>query len=238
MIFAIVRNTDYYADNLAGERLRRCYEIAGPRIQRYLDAEIGFVLERISSQMSVLELGCGYGRVLCRLLARTPHVAGIDTAIESLRLARESIPGPRRPRLAAMDAANTGFRDCAFDLTICIQNGICAFGADQTRLMAESVRVTRPGGRVLFSSYSPRFWNHRLEWFEAQAAHRLLGEIDHDATGDGVIVCRDGFRAATMTADRFRALAGELSLVPQISEVDGSSVFCEIPVTDQEHRKS
>ncbi len=229
-----MRNTGYYAEKLAGERLRRCYEISGPRVQRYLGAEIDFVLERISSQLSVLELGCGYGRVLCRLLTRTPRVTGIDTAIESLHLARESIPGPPRPCLAAMDAVIMGFQDNSFDLTICIQNGICAFGADQTRLMAEAVRVTRPGGGILFSSYSPRFWDYRLEWFEAQAAHKLLGEIDHHATGDGVIVCRDGFRSATMTADGFRALAVELSLVPHISEVDGSSVFCEIQVPERE----
>ena len=32
----------YYSDRLNAERLRRCYEVAPPRVQRYLEAEIGF----------------------------------------------------------------------------------------------------------------------------------------------------------------------------------------------------
>ena len=82
-----------------------------------------------------------------------------------------------------------------FDLTICIQNGISAFRVDKQRLLAEAVRVTKSGGTVFFSSYSSRFWAARLEWFEIQAAHGLVGEIDYRATGDGVIICKDGFCA-------------------------------------------
>jgi 2-polyprenyl-6-hydroxyphenyl methylase/3-demethylubiquinone-9 3-methyltransferase len=122
------------------------------------------------------------------------------------------------------------FDDDAFDLAICIQNGISAFAVDQRSLMSEAVRVTRPGGKALFSSYSPRFWEARLEWFRLQAAHGLLGEIDEEATGDGVIVCTDGFRATTIDSDAFMALASACRLRPEITEVDESSVFCEIGV--------
>ncbi len=60
-----------------------------------------------------------------------------------------------------MDATHLGFRDHAFDLTICIQNGISDFGVDEQQLFAEALRVTRSGGVVLFSSYSDRFWEER-----------------------------------------------------------------------------
>jgi 2-polyprenyl-6-hydroxyphenyl methylase/3-demethylubiquinone-9 3-methyltransferase len=39
-----------------------------------------------------------------------------------------------------------------------------------------------------------------LEWFEIQSAHHLIGEIDYQAAGNEMIVCKDGFRATT--ADR------------------------------------
>ena len=81
---------------------------------------------------------------------------------------------------------------------------------------------------VLFSSYSHRFWVERLKWFEIQAKEGLIGEIDYHATGNGVIVCKDGFRATTVDAGRFRSLAAALGLVPNIIEVDGSSLFCEL----------
>ena len=49
--------------------------------------------------------------------------------------------------------------------------------------LAAAVDVTRPGGRVLFSSYAEAFWDHRLAWFRLQAREGLLGEIDEAATG-------------------------------------------------------
>ena len=52
-----------------------------------------------------------------------------------------------------MDAAALGFRDRVFDVVVCIQNGISAFKVDRRALIAEAIRVTRPGGSVLFSSY-------------------------------------------------------------------------------------
>jgi 2-polyprenyl-6-hydroxyphenyl methylase/3-demethylubiquinone-9 3-methyltransferase len=127
-----------------------------------------------------------------------------------------------------MDAACLGFRNQAFDVVACIQNGISAFKVDQRTLIAESIRVTRPGGKVLFSSYSEKFWDDRLEWFKLQAEHGLLGEIDWQATGNGVIVCKDGFRATTVGPGEFAALTAGFDAQCRSEEVDGSSLFCEL----------
>jgi 2-polyprenyl-6-hydroxyphenyl methylase/3-demethylubiquinone-9 3-methyltransferase len=223
----------YYRERLAGERLRACYDLAPPRVQAYLEAEVEFVLAALAAlprPAAVLELGCGYGRVLRRLVPHARAVVGIDTALRSLEMARTWVgPGPTL-QLAAMDASCLGFRDGVFDLVVCIQNGISAFQIDPRQLLAEAVRATRPGGTVLMSSYAPRFWPDRLEWFELQAARGLVGPIDRAATGDGVIVCEDGFRATTTTAAEFSRLAASLRLDATITEVDGSSLFCEIRV--------
>jgi SAM-dependent methyltransferase len=221
----------YYREKLSGERLRACYALAPPRVRAYLEAEIQTVVERTTPSARALELGCGYGRVLERLAPRARTVAGIDTSIESLRLAREVLARDPSVLLLAMDAARMGFRSGAFDLTICIQNGISAFGTEPLTLLREAVRVTRPGGIVLASSYAERFWKDRLEWFEAQSAHGLVGPIDRDATGGGVIACTDGFRVTTTGPGEFERLAARLGLAPRIFEVEGSSLFCEIRVS-------
>jgi 2-polyprenyl-6-hydroxyphenyl methylase/3-demethylubiquinone-9 3-methyltransferase len=218
----------YYTEKLSGERLRACYDLAPPGTKAYLEAEIQFVLQKTSSSMMVLELGCGYGRVLQRFVPRVRTVAGIDTSFPSLRMALDFVGHAKSLYLAAMDATRMGFRDHSFDLTMCIQNGISAFGVDQQQLFAEAIRVTRPRGTVLFSSYSHRFWEERLKWFEIQAEEGLIGEIDYRGTGNSVIVCKDGFRATTVDAEGFRSLAAALGLVPNIIEVDGSSLFCEL----------
>jgi 2-polyprenyl-6-hydroxyphenyl methylase/3-demethylubiquinone-9 3-methyltransferase len=220
----------YYARKLSAEWLRLCYEIAPPRVKRYLDAEIVFVLERMRSGVLALELGCGYGRVLERLAPHAGTVVGIDTSRASLRLAQETLESLPSCRLVEMDAVRLAFPDRLFDTVLCIQNGISAFRVDQRELLKEALRVTRSGGTVLFSSYSARFWQARLEWFAIQSEYGLIGEIDYAATGDGVIVCRDGFRASTTGPDDFRSLAASLSVGPVVTEVDESSVFCEIRV--------
>jgi len=217
----------YYTDKLAGERLRACYDLAPPPIKVYLAAEIEFVLSRTTPSMLALELGCGYGRVLERLLPRVRGAFGIDTSPSSLRMALEYLGRKPSVCLACMDSIQMGLRDRAFDLTICIQNGICAFAVDQQQLVREAIRVTRSGGLVMFSSYTSQFWEHRLEWFEIQSARGLIGEIDYQATGNGTIVCKDGFRATAADRTTFEKLAARLGVTPRITEVDGSSLFCE-----------
>jgi len=218
----------YYAKNLAAERLRRVYDIAPPRVRRYLDAELEHVRSKVRASDVVLELGCGYGRVLEKLSPYAHLVVGIDSAAASLTFAREWLGDRANVHWATMDAITLGFRDGAFDVVTCIQNGISAFGVDRTALMREAVRVTRPGGTVLFSTYAAVFWPDRLDWFRRQAAEGLIGEIDPARTCGGVITCKDGFRATTATPDDFRRLAATLNLTATIQEVDASSLFCEI----------
>lgn len=222
--------SDYYAERLSAERLRRVYEVAPPRVQQYLESEIAFALESIEPSDRVLELGCGYGRVLERLAEKASTVAGIDTSYVSITLARKMTPPDVPCHLLVMNAVDLGFCDRLFDTVICIQNGISAFKVDRHRLIREAMRVTRPGGKVLFSSYSERFWDDRLAWFQIQSDHGLIGEIDYEATGDGIIVCKDGFRATTVGPAVFRSLASDLDVVPEITEVDNSSIFCAIRV--------
>jgi len=81
---------------------------------------------------------------------------------------------------------------------------------------------------VLLSSYAESFWPHRLEWFELQSEEGLVGEIDHNATHAGEIVCKDGFRSATFNVDRFTRLCERVGAKPILTEVDESSLFCEI----------
>ena len=217
---------DYYSENLAAEKLRRCYEIAPPRVRQYLRAELDFALGFIHAGDSVLDLGCGYGRTLPELAARAGTVTAIDNAPASLALAKKVASGLANVTVLEMDAAALQFPDDPFDVVLCLQNGISAFHRDPGTLMHEALRVCKPGGVALFSTYAGKFWPDRLEWFEMQAGAGLLGEIDRQRTGNGFIACKDGFTATTFTPNQFRALAAVLPAALTLTEVDGSSLFC------------
>jgi SAM-dependent methyltransferase len=163
-------------------------------------------------------------------MSKTKWGVGIDTSFESLLMAKDLIePGYFCP-LMNMDAGFLGFRDQTFDIVLCIQNGISAFSIDRRALIEEAVRVTKLAGTVLFSSYSHRFWEDRLLWFRHQAKQGLIGEIDEERTGEGIIVCKDGFRASSVGPEEFISLTSGIGSKVTLTEVDGSSIFCEIRV--------
>jgi 2-polyprenyl-6-hydroxyphenyl methylase/3-demethylubiquinone-9 3-methyltransferase len=230
-------STAYYTEKLAAERLQLCYELAPPAVQEYLAAEIRHVLQVIRCCRAdagvpprILEAGCGYGRVLRELAPVSGAAVGIDTSLASLGQARHYLAAHDNVTLVQMNALDAAFADGTFDLVCCVQNGISAFHVDQRQLLAAAVRVTAPGGTVLFSSYADTFWEQRLHWFRIQSAHGLVGEIDEAATGNGVIVCRDGFSATTVGPEQLAALAHGLGTSTRVEVIAGSSVFCEITV--------
>lgn len=218
----------YYKERLSANKLLRCYEIAPPRIKRYLNAEIRFVISNLQGKGLILELGCGYGRVMKEVSRFVSLIIGNDISRESLELARSYMEGCQNYSVFLMDASQMAFRSCTFDAVFCIQNGMSAFGVNKKRLIAESMRVTKDNGVILFSSYSPKIWQARLEWFRKQSQLVLIGEIDEEKTCDGTIVCKDGFRATTVTTDQFVELSDEFGLNASIMEVDESSIFCKV----------
>jgi SAM-dependent methyltransferase len=220
----------YYDSRLHGNRLKRCYEIAPARIRQYLVSEVRYVVDRIAYDCRVLELGCGYGRVLRHLIPRAQSVFGIDISQPNVEFARCFIGEPSNCCLSVMDALNMGFGDDCFDRVICIQNGISAFRVDQEALIKETVRITKDGGLVMYSSYSDKIWQDRLQWFKMQADAGLIGEIDMKMTHRGVIVCKDGFQATTVSPEQFSVLMKGFPGDFCIDEVDGSSVFCTLTV--------
>ncbi|HEX7320397.1 MAG TPA: class I SAM-dependent methyltransferase [bacterium] len=218
----------YYSDKLSAERLRRCYELATLRVRQYLEAEIDFVRRKIQLGDWVLELGCGYGRIIPQLAAQSDLIVGIDTSYSSIMHGHNVIKNTNHCHLLVMNALQLGFPDQTFDRVICIQNGISAFHVDPRILIREAVRVTKPGGSAIFSSYTDEFWPFRLEWFELQAKAGLVGEIDYDKTKNGVIVCKDGFTATTVRPEDIKEYTKGIKAEIRIEVVDQSSVFYEI----------
>lgn len=81
---------------------------------------------------------------------------------------------------------------------------------------------------MLLSSYSEKFWDERLRWFQTQAEMGLIGEIDYSRTGEGIIICIDGFKASTFSSLDFEKTVMDIGLEFILTEVDDSSIYCEI----------
>ncbi|WMJ77472.1 MULTISPECIES: class I SAM-dependent methyltransferase [unclassified Sedimentibacter] len=214
---------NYYAGKLNSQMLYQVYETQIPRVKQYLQAEIDFVKENLSKTQSVLELGAGYGRIIKELAPFCGSIVGIDISVESVELGREYLKDCPNASIVAMNVHKMNFHR-PFDVILCLQNGLSAMRADST-VINKILETLAPGGTAYFSSYSAKFWDFRLKWFEEQSSKGLLGEIDYAKTQNGVIVCKGGFEATTYSPEDLQKIGEESGCPYWVQEVDESSLF-------------
>ncbi len=214
----------YYTEKLHSAKLFQVYDTELARIREYLREEIAFVRRGLQGDERVLELGCGYGRIMKELAPYAGSIVGIDISSDSIHFATHYLEGVPNCRVEIMDAYDLQFGP-DFDVVLCLQNGISAIRGKADKLITASLRILVPGGKAYFSTYSANFWPHRLAWFQEQAAKNLLGELDMERTKDGNIVCKDGFTATTFSSDDLKNLAEQTGCRYTLEEVNGSSLF-------------
>lgn len=217
---------NYYAEKLNSQSLFQVYDTAIPRIAQYLDAEIDFVRERLKKTDRVLEIAAGYGRIVKRLAPACKEIEGIDISPESVELSKDYLSDCPNARLLAMDVHRLTLAG-KYDAVLCLQNALSAVRSNPETIQ-RILSLLAPGGTAYFSTYSANFWEWRVKWFEEQAEKGCLGELDYEQTKDGVIVCKDGFRATTQTPEELEAIGKASGLPFELTEVDGSSLFLMI----------
>ena len=215
---------NYYANRLNAQKLFQVYETEVERVRQYLDAEIDFVRGELRGDERILELGAGYGRIMKALAPFAGSVVGVDISADNVAMGREYLKGCSNCRLEVQDVHALDY-DAEFDVVLALQNALSAVKGNPLELVRRTLKALAPGGRAYFSSYSPKFWDHRLAWFEEQADKGLLGEIDRERTRGGEIVCRDGFCATTYTEEELKNLGRASGCLFRIREVDESSLF-------------
>ncbi len=215
--------TNYYDEKLNSDKLFKVYETNIPRVKQYLDSEIEYVLNSLTGNEEVLELGAGYGRIMKKLAPKSKTITGIDISGSNVFLGNEYLKENSNARIVKMDVHNLEL-DKEYDVILCLQNGLSAMKGDLATIK-NILKYLKPGGKAFFSSYSEKFWDHRVLWFKEQADKGLLGEIDFERTKDGIITCKDGFIATTHSVDDFHEIGKALNYTYKIKEVDDSSLF-------------
>lgn len=215
---------NYYAQKLNSQKLFKVYETKIPRVKQYLDAEISFIRDNLTGNEKVLELGAGYGRIVKELASNCKSIVGIDISDENVTLGKEYLKDVPNAKIITMDVHKLIFNE-KFDVLLCLQNGLSAMKVTSPDLIKKILEMVVSGGKAYFSTYSEKFWDYRVMWFKEQAEKGLLGELDLDKTKDGVIICKDGFKAITYTPKDLKMLADSSGYKYQIQEVDESSLF-------------
>lgn len=215
---------NYYAQNLNAQKLYQVYQTKYSRVTQYFESEISFVRNYLQGTERVLELGAGYGRIVKELAPDCKSIVGIDISKDNVEFGKEYLSNTPNAKLMVMDAHNLHFQEL-FDVALCLQNGLSAMKVEPIEFVKKIMDLLSNGGKAFFSSYSAKFWDHRLAWFQEQSEKGLLDEIDIEKTKDGIIICKDGFRATTHSPEDMDRIGKASGFAYEVTEVDKSSVF-------------
>ncbi len=165
------------------EAVRRSYDARAADYERrwsgYLEASLRHTLEEMSMSPGdrLLDVGCGTGVLLARLLASEPEIeaAGADLSPKMLRQARRRLPDD--VPLVEASATDLPFEDGAFEIVV--STSALHFFDAPVRALAEFHRLLTPDGRLVLTDWCTDFWT---TWLVARSL-RLLDPAHHRAYG-------------------------------------------------------
>jgi len=162
---------------------------------------------QLNNRQRIADVCCGYGRHLVALAQRGYTVLGVDTAPMMLAAARKRLnKAGASASLLQADARQLPFAASSLDVVLNLFNsfGYCESDEENQRILAETARVLRPGGKFLLDTrnrpHQIMFAPHHLPMKTADGqqliltcryvrpTHRLISEWRQ--TEDGPIVHR------------------------------------------------
>jgi ArsR family transcriptional regulator len=121
--------------------------------------------------LDVADIGCGEGHLTLEIARWARHVTGIDRSDDVLERAKAM--GERRQAENVTwrkgDLARVPLRDESIDLALFSQS--LRYATDPERVLAETSRVLRPGGRVMILELK----QHDQAWVQARFGDRRAG---------------------------------------------------------------
>lgn len=145
---------DCLATEFGGSSLGAVIAEHNDRVNYYFDKTTKKILRRALNvdHKSVLDLGCGIGRLSVWLASKAALVTGLDISEEMIRVARHKAvsQGARNTSFAVYDGTALPFGDGSFDVAVC-----CAVlkyvvdDGDLSTIIKEMCRAVGRGGQVV-----------------------------------------------------------------------------------------
>jgi malonyl-CoA O-methyltransferase len=177
---------------------RRAFDAAAGGYDRVavLQREIGArMLERLGcirlDPKRVLDLGCGTGLALGGLArrCRRAEILALDFSINMLGHARRRGHWLNRPRVICADAEQLPLADDSVDLVF--SNATLQWVNDLDGTFRELLRVLRPGGLLLFSTFGPDTLRElRAAWAAVDRGEHVSPFLDMHDIGDALVRAR------------------------------------------------
>jgi ubiquinone/menaquinone biosynthesis C-methylase UbiE len=163
-------------DHLLYKKLGRFYDALFGLDSRYVKGHEK-VLEGLQS-CSILDVGCGTGTLLALAKKKAMECHGIDLSQGMLDCARKKVPDAN---LRVGDFENIPYNDNTFDYVVAT-NAIGSVKVNPSQVLAEMIRVCKPGGEIRLADYAEPQRRSLLQKVII-LLFRLLGDTPYDYRG-------------------------------------------------------
>lgn len=168
-------------------------------VQTLLLDRLGFYLE---APERVIDVGAGPGRGTALLRKRYPkaQLIAMDLALPMLRAARKNISWLKPFQRVCAEATSLPLPDHSVDV---LHSNLCFQWIDDLpALFGECVRVLKPGGLLVFSTFGPDTLKElRAAWADADQQPHVSRFLDMHDLGDAMISA--GLRDPVLDVDRY-----------------------------------
>lgn len=159
----------------------------------------------------VLEVGCGFGRLIPSLARDAKSVTGIDFSDLQLSQASEEISTISNARILKMHAEALEFPDKSFDVALCMNSTLGNMPGIEREVVHEMIRVTRKGGEVVLRVFADTE-EVRQAQYENYARLGLTNVHNEGST----VVSDEGFYSRRFNEEDLKALFADSGLVPNV----------------------
>lgn len=184
-------------------------------VQTLLLDRLGFYLD---TPERVIDVGAGTGRGTALLRKRYPkaQVIAMDLALPMLRAAKKHVSWLKPFQRVCAEATALPLPDHSVDV---LHSNLCFQWIDDLpALFGECVRVLKPGGLLVFSTFGPDTLKElRAAWAEADEQPHVSRFLDMHDLGDAMISA--GLRDPVLDVDRYTLTYSEPRLL--LKELQG-----------------
>ncbi|MBG56367.1 MAG: ArsR family transcriptional regulator [Deltaproteobacteria bacterium] len=124
-----------------------------------------------TSELEIIDLGCGDGTLTVEMAKFAKHVTGVDINPDILAMARQRIDrlGMKNVSFLVEDASNLSLTSDSLDVVFFSQS--LHHLENPQKGLHEATRILRPGGQVLIMELA----SHKEEWVIEKLGHKWLG---------------------------------------------------------------
>ncbi len=197
---------DYFLKEKSVKLLQQLRNVfyQSPGIKEFFYKENEVLMKNLTPDSVVLDVGCGFGTHVVMLSKYCKEVFGIDHSEAILKKCRKNVEGIRNVKILKMNAYQMDFPDNHFDETFSLFNTL-GIMHKPIEALREMKRVTKKGGRLVFSLYNPNSIEERIEFYKKAA-------LD-DAHAEGLVIkSGSDFFSNTYTEKEVQALGKEIDM--------------------------